>query len=218
MRFSWMSADRRWVLGLVLLGVGVVAVISGIRVGGDAPDASPRPDKGGTPPVELTAPRAAASSDELHEVARPAWVSIPSIGVRSQLLTLGIRTDGMIEVPSMAEADQAGWYRYSPRPGETGPAVVVGHVDSTDGAAVFYRLGELTPGTPIEVGRTDGSVVRFRVRGVEAFAKAEFPTERVYGNTAGPELRLITCGGAYDSTRGGYQDNVVVFASLAASS
>lgn len=159
------------------------------------------PGQPGTTPGTLTA-------------ARPLEVEIPSIGVRSTLLRLGLAEDGSAEVPTTEEADQAGWYRYSPTPGELGPAVIIGHVDSEAGPAVFHRLEDLTPGETIRVPREDGSVAEFTVDDVESFAKETFPTQRVYGDINHAGLRLITCGGDYDRDAGGYQANTVVFATL----
>jgi hypothetical protein len=106
----------------------------------------------------------------------------------------------------------AGWYDLGPAPGDPGAAVVLGHVDSTSGPAVFYRLGDLAPGELVRVAREDGTDALFRVYAIREFAKSAFPTSLVYGRTRGAELRLITCGGPFDETTGHYLDNVVVFA------
>jgi sortase (surface protein transpeptidase) len=99
-------------------------------------------------------------------------------------------------------------------PGEPGPSVIAGHVDSKTGPAVFYRLRELEPGATIEVERTDGSVAVFTINAKEQFDKDAFPTDRVYGPTDSSELRVITCGGTFDQNTGHYNDNVIVFAEL----
>jgi LPXTG-site transpeptidase (sortase) family protein len=141
-------------------------------------------------------------------------IRIPSIEVRSDLLTLGANPDGTLQVPRPGpDYDKAAWFDGSPRPGNTGPAVIEGHVDSAEnGPSVFYSLGALTAGDRIEVARADGSTVAFEVHDVRVVPKNDFPTFEVYGNTAGPELRLITCGGPFDGASGHYEDNVVVFA------
>ncbi len=141
----------------------------------------------------------------------PVEVRLPSIGVRSLLVPLGLAADGTMEVPS--DFGRAGWLTTAPVPGARGPAVIAGHVDSTTGPAVFFRLGELADGDPVEVRQRDGDVVRFTVRSRATFAKNRFPTEQVYGPTAGPVLRLITCDGDIDPRTGHYTDNLVVFAS-----
>ena len=143
-------------------------------------------------------------------------VSIPAIDVRSDLITVGLNPDGTLEVPQPGpDYDKAAWFRDSPRPGDVGPAVIEGHVDSAaNGPSVFYRLGDLAPGDRIDVGREDGTVASFVVDEVRVFPKDDFPTLAVYGNTERPELRLITCGGPFDRSVRSYLDNVVVFASL----
>ncbi len=108
---------------------------------------------------------------------------------------------------------RAGWLVDAPAPGQRGPAVIAGHVDSRDGPAVFYRLHELEPGDEVEVVQRDGDVLTFTVRSLRSFAKDHFPTELVYGPAPGPVLRLITCSGEVDPVSGHYVDNTVVFAS-----
>jgi LPXTG-site transpeptidase (sortase) family protein len=159
-------------------------------------------------------PTGAPAAEAAEPVALPASVSIPPIGVTSELITLGLNPDGTLAVPQPGpDYDKAAWFDGSPRPGDVGPAVIEGHVDSAEnGPSVFYRLGELATGDRVDVTRADGSVVSFEVYEVRVVPKDDFPTLDVYGNTGGPELRLITCGGPFDSTAGSYVDNVVVFA------
>ena len=146
--------------------------------------------------------------------ALPASLSIPAIDVESELITLGANPDGTLQVPQPGpDYDKAAWFDGSPRPGDVGPAVIEGHVDSAkNGPSVFYSLGELASGDRVDVRRADGTTVVFEVYDVRVVPKDDFPTLEVYGNTEGPELRLITCGGPFDSTAGRYVDNVVVFA------
>jgi sortase (surface protein transpeptidase) len=141
-------------------------------------------------------------------------LDIPSIGVHtSTFVDLGRGRDGSIEVPQNFAA--AGFYTLGPTPGQFGPAVIAGHVDSHQGPAVFYRLGALKAGATVSVGRRDGTTARFVVDKVAAYPKAQFPTTQVYGNTTSrAELRLITCGGSFDDRSGHYIDNVVAFAHL----
>jgi sortase (surface protein transpeptidase) len=108
----------------------------------------------------------------------------------------------------------AGWYEGGTRPGDPGSAVILGHVDSTLGPAVFYRLRELRPGDRVEVVRAGGSRIAFTVERVEQYDKRRFPTAEVYYPTLEPMLRLVTCGGAFNYATGHYTDNVIVFASL----
>lgn len=150
-----------------------------------------------------------------HETtAPPVSVRMPSIGVSSELQRLGRNADGTIEVPG--EWQRAGWFHEGPKPGQVGPAVILGHVDSTAGPAVFYRLRELQPGDEVHVHRADGTTVTFVVQRFEWHAKTRFPTHRVYLPTLRPTLRLVTCGGPFDEASGHYRDNLVVFATLEA--
>ncbi|HEX5620768.1 MAG TPA: class F sortase [Solirubrobacteraceae bacterium] len=142
--------------------------------------------------------------------ARPVRVEIPSIGVDASIVPLGLNTDRTLQVPS--DFGDAGWWTGGPRPGEPGAAIIAGHVDSYTGPAVFFRLGELGLGAEIVVVRRDGTRGRFRVVGREQYPKDEFPTERVYGRTSDPALRLITCSGTFDRSSGHYLDNTVVYA------
>jgi LPXTG-site transpeptidase (sortase) family protein len=170
------------------------------------PEAVPGPAAPTTSPTPPSAPA--------EPVAAPVSISIPAIEVRSDLITVGLNPDGTLEVPQPGpDYDKAAWFRNSPRPGENGPAVIEGHVDSAaNGPSVFYELGTLVPGDRVEVTREDGTAATFEVYDIRVVPKDDFPTLEVYGNTDGPELRLITCGGPFDSSAGSYVDNVVVFA------
>jgi hypothetical protein len=148
----------------------------------------------------------------------PVSVRIPAIGVDSTLLRLGLNPDGTIQVPSLqTSAAKAAWYKYSATPGQIGSSVIEGHVDSTRGPAVFFRLGALHPGNTIEVTLADGVTAVFRVTGVREYAKARFPARTIYGAAGFAALRLITCGGAFDNATGHYLSSTVVFASLTSS-
>jgi sortase (surface protein transpeptidase) len=146
-----------------------------------------------------------------RRAAAPRRIQIPAIGVSAPIVALGLNSDGTIQTPRVWT--ETGWYKPGPEPGERGPAVVVGHIDSTTGAAVFYRLRALRPRDLIRIRRSDGSTVRFRVQRVEEWPKAEFPSRRVYGPTRGSVLRLVTCAGNFDSSTGHYVDNTIVYAS-----
>jgi hypothetical protein len=148
-------------------------------------------------------------------VAEPVSVSIPAIGVTSDLMRLGLNDDGTVQVPPLEREDRAGWYERGPAPGAIGPAVLLGHVDSAEfGPGVFFELGALEPGDAVEVARADGTVAQFTVDRVETHPKDDFPTVDVYGNTDDAQLRLITCGGDFDSAARSYEDNVIVWATL----
>jgi hypothetical protein len=143
-------------------------------------------------------------------VARPVSLIIPMIGVKTQLIKLGLTADGVLQVPSSTTV--AGWYSGSPRPGAIGPAIIEGHVDSLTGPGVFFRLSELQPGDRIYIRRADGTTVEFRVTAAQTYLKAYFPTAAVYGPTPDPELRLITCGGTFDYATGHYLSNTIIYA------
>ncbi|MFI7117858.1 class F sortase [Amycolatopsis sp. NPDC049868] len=144
----------------------------------------------------------------------PTAVHIPKLGADSSLIELGLDANRRMRTPPVTTPMQAGWYEPGPAPGQTGPAVIVGHVDGATRPGIFYRLHELAPGDRVAVERADGSVVTFVVRRTIHAPKDRFPTKEVYGHTAGPELRLITCGGSFDRTARSYRDNVIVFARL----
>lgn len=186
----------------VLLGLVLLAGCSA-----PAPSA-PTP----TPPGSV-----AAESSQPPGLARsiPTVIDIPKIGAHSTLVQLGLNQDSTIEVPPVSTPLQAGWYSYSPTPGETGPAIILGHVDGGGQKGIFYRLKELAPGEEISVSRQDGSTVRFTVTKVDEVSKSTFSADDVYGDTDAPELRLITCGGSFDRTAHSYRDNIIVYAALA---
>jgi hypothetical protein len=167
-------------------------------------------------PIPLTAvPRgkwAAAPEAIAAAVARPASLSIPAIGVRTRLIMLGLTSTGELQVPPTAAV--AGWYTGSVRPGQIGAAVIAGHIDSYSGPGIFYRLRLMRPGELVYVVRADGTLAVFRVSAVHSYLKTKFPTSIVYGAVPNAQLRLITCGGAFDPATGHYLSNIIVFATL----
>ena len=145
--------------------------------------------------------------------APPVRVVIPAIGVATDLSRLGLEPDGTMAVPD--DFHQAGWFAQGPAPGQPGPAVIAGHVDSRTGPAVFYRLRELRAGHTIHITRDDGTRLRFVVESARSYPKTSFPTAAVFGPVPSAALRLITCGGDFDRASRSYRDNLVVFAHLA---
>ncbi len=142
---------------------------------------------------------------------RPTKVRIASIGVDATIIDLGLNPDRTLEVPE--DIRLTGWWTGRSVPGEDGPSIVVGHIDSAaQGAGVFFRLRELDVGDVIHVERSDGSIAEFRVTETELVLKDEFPTDKVYGSTEGSQLRLITCGGSFDRSAGSYLGNLIVYA------
>ncbi|MEW2078347.1 class F sortase [Streptomyces sp. NPDC012403] len=146
----------------------------------------------------------------------PDRIRIPAIDVDAPLTGLGLTDTGSLDVPPADRENLAGWYEAGATPGETGTAIVAGHVDNADGPAVFYSLGALRKGSTIEVDRRDGGVAVFTVDAVEVYDAQGFPDGKVYGAAPRPELRVITCGGGWSRTTG-YQGNVVVYAHLTGS-
>jgi sortase family protein len=189
----------RWSLVLV----AVTAVALALSAPGSPSSTGRAPVTDPPAPVVVAAPAA-------RTVAAPVRVTIPAIGVDSTLTDIGVDAAGALVPP--ADFAQAGWFAAGPVPGEVGPAVLAGHVDDRSGPAVFFRLEDLTAGDQVVVTDGDGERHTFTVTRVEAYPKTAFATAEVYGPTAGPELRLITCGGTFDRSRRSYTDNVVVFA------
>ncbi|MFF3861034.1 class F sortase [Streptomyces sp. NPDC002209] len=209
-----MTRRVRPLLAAALLGPLALAALTGC---GGAPAAP-------TPPPHIAAatapaPAAAASAPTTAApvaplpASKPVRVRIPAAGVDAgPLLALGLAADGTVEVPSVADGDRIGWYTKAVTPGETGPAVLIGHFDTARGPAVLRNVSKIRTGDEITVSRADGSTAVFRVRELEQVDKKSFPTAKVYGNTARPELRLITCGG--EITDGHRPDNIIVYADL----
>lgn len=212
-----MRGGRR---GLLLTILGAALAIGGtilIAVALASQHHAPQPPAsaaGAVGPSPSAATRKAAVELSLPR-SKPTSIDIPVIGVHSALQSLGLNADGTVEVPSGALFDVAAWYRYSVDPGSIGPSVILGHIDSGHyGASVFFKLGDLRPGDHVFVTRHDGVKAIFEVTGVRRYPKTRFPTRLVYGKTKNAALRLITCGGAFDSSTGHYLDNTIVFASL----
>ena len=207
---------------VLLLVSGLVVTLIGLGSQASTPDARSVTSAAGpsTRPSPTTVGQKRSRADKAPDPdfgpamsgSAPVGLTIPRIGVRApKIVDLGLADDGTIEVPRDASAP--GWFTPGPSPGQLGPAVIAGHVDSATGPAVFYRLGELRPGDRVQVARADGSTAVFSVDKVETYEKSTFPTRAVYGTTHHAELRLITCSGAYDSANG-YLSNTVVYARL----
>jgi sortase (surface protein transpeptidase) len=147
------------------------------------------------------------------DYSAPTAINVPAIGIQSILTRLDRNPDGTVEVPTSFHT--AGWYQHSVTPGQIGPTVILGHVDSTSGPGIFYRVGALHPGDTVAVTRADGKTVTFVITGVRQYSKTAFPTLDVYGNTPVPTIRLVTCGGAFDSATHHYLSNIVAFGELA---
>lgn len=206
----------RRMLGSGLSAVLVSATAAVLALTGCA---ATEPERHADPPGSV-APIATPSTDSApigaeggSEVAvRPSRLVIPAIAVDTDVMDLGLDRNGALEVPPAGFP--AGWYAGSPVPGELGPSVVAGHVDWEGEPGVFFRLADLAPDDEIVVDRSDGAGAVFRVTSVERYEKTGFPTAKVYGDIDYPGLRLITCGGEFDTAARSYRDNIVVFANL----
>lgn len=188
-----------------------VAALSLFAVGCGEGDDAERERPGPSPAqVESTLERAKRAKPD-RQAAPPRAITIPALGVRASVIRLGLNRDRTLEVPR--NYDHTGWWSGGYAPGERGPAVIAGHVDSKEGPAVFYRLGQLARGDRIRIERADGSSVAFAVERLERHPKDSFPTRAVYDRTASSTLRLVTCSGDFDQSSGHYTDNTIVFAS-----
>ncbi|MFD3533962.1 class F sortase [Streptomyces sp. NPDC058664] len=209
-----MNRRRTRAAPVLLAAVLAVTALAGCS-GGGGPAA--------TPPARVTeaaAPPPAASAASVRPLARslPVRVQLPAAGVDTgptrSVLALGLAADGTIEVPSVADADRIGWYDKGVTPGETGPAVLIGHFDTARGPAVLKDVSRVRIGDEITVTRADGTRAVFRVRELEQVDKKTFPTAKVYGDTRRPELRVVTCGG--ELVDGHRPDNIILYADLVA--
>jgi hypothetical protein len=149
----------------------------------------------------------------------PVSLRIPAIGVKARVIPLGLDAKGGVAVPPLSTPFLTSWYDRGSAPGQAGPAVLLGHVDSAAvGPAVFYRLGALAPGNLVYVTRRDRRTVVYRVTAVALYPEQDFPARDVYGFTPQPTLRLITCGGDYDEQTHHYLGRTIAFAVYAGTS
>jgi sortase (surface protein transpeptidase) len=210
------------VLSRRAFGTGVTAAAASLLVGcssggtGVRTTATASPDASSPPPGSTAGKHTSAKSARAVGRSAPVRLRIPALGVDTPVMRLGLASDGTVQVPPVTDHDQAGWYEHSPTPGQTGPSVILGHVTvGAYGDGVFHGLSRLRRGEKIVARLENGTEAEFTVTSLRTVAKADFPTDDVYGNVDRPELRLITCGGPKDET--GYLDNVIVFAALTSS-
>ena len=211
---SVMAPRTRRAITAVALAVSALLTVVGCAGGQfDAGNSQPHPSS------RQSANSAQSTSDSAHSekvpstaAQRPVRLEIPSISVDTDIIDLGLDTDGTLEVPPDGKA--AGWYTGAPAPGEVGPAIIAGHVDWEGVDGVFFDLRNLEPGADIIVTREDGSRAVFTATSIEHFPKENFPTDVVYGDLDHPGLRIITCGGSFDETARSYNDNIIAFADI----
>lgn len=201
------TAGSLMIIGAVAFGVALYGI--------SGPPPLPKADMTADPRLEAEHPLDGHLPYGVREKvlprSAPTGVEIPSIGVRGKVFSLGLQSDGTLAVPPLNRVQEAGWYENGPAPGQRGPAVINGHVDSKTGPGVFYRLGAVKPGARVVITRGDRKTAVFKVSRIEKVAKNRFPTDRVYGHVAYPALRLITCGGPFDRRTGHYRDNIIVY-------
>lgn len=207
------AGKRRWwvaAVALILIASGCLA--AGVSSRQDrlaGPEVSRPPSTVGSaePPPSIGAPPVVPRSS-------PAALRIPAIGVAVPVSDLGLNLDGTVQVPT--DFQKAGWFRLGPSPGEVGSAVILGHVDSYRGPAVFFRLRFLRAGDRVEVRLANGMTAHFVINTVATYLKSQFPALQVYGSHGYSALQLVTCGGEFDTRTRSYLSNVVVYSSLVA--
>jgi LPXTG-site transpeptidase (sortase) family protein len=208
---------RRWLAALTLVAftvaLGCFGFAGALALGAQSP---PSQTRRSLPPPDAQAIASASAAPKAasgRQMPRPVRIVIPAIAVSAPVIPLHLNRNRTLQVPK--SFSQTGWFVGGPEPGENGAAVIVGHVDSKSGPAVFYRLRALRRGDVIKVVLKNKSTVRFVVRSTRKVPKKRFPTKLVYGKTKDPTLRLITCDGRFDRSTGHYVDNHLVFASIA---
>jgi LPXTG-site transpeptidase (sortase) family protein len=210
----------RWALLIALVAASacftsMIVVFLGLASHGPEP-----PPQAATIPasVKTTVPKlTAAAKAHIRTLKRsvPVRLRIPEIGVNAPISEVGLNSDDTVQVPPLDDHNLAGWYKYGPTPGQKGPSVLLGHVDSVTGASVFFSLKDLKKGDKVYVQLEDGKTATFVVDGLQRVSKTTFPTNDVYGTLSYAGLRLITCGGSFDAATGHYEDNIIVYAQLA---
>lgn len=208
-----LSRPGPWSLAAAaLLLIGTGCLVLGLQVHHRSLAGPAQPHQ----PSKATVPAAVPSKAAALTTARstPTVLKIPSLSLTVSLSSLGLNTDGTAQVPTNVQ--QPGWYRLGPSPGEIGSAVILGHVDSSQGPGVFFNLRSLATGDVVDVMLADGITAQFKVTAVAMYPKATFPDEAVYASDGSSALKLVTCGGTFDTATGHYLSNLVVSASLTA--
>jgi sortase family protein len=194
---------------LVAVPAAVVLLVAGCGAAepgpNNGPDLSSPTITGG--PVQAIPALASSNPTEVH---------IDKINATSSLIPLGLNKDRTIATPPVGEPLQASWYKLGPTPGAQGPAVILGHINGGGKDGIFAHLSELKPGDQVQVKREDGKTAVFTITKMEQYPKDKFPTQAVYGDTPDAQIRLITCGGAFNKAAKSYLDNIVASGTLTA--
>ncbi len=207
---------RWWILAAALLLMGTGCLVVGVQ-GHQHPLAGPVPSHTAPPkPSGATTTTTSPPTVVLPVAARsvPVQLRIPAIALTVSLSTLGLNLNGTVQVPT--DIQQPGWYKLGPSPGQEGSAVILGHVDSYQGPAVFFKLRSLVAGDAVDVSLADGVIAQFKVTSVAMYLKTDFPTQAVYASHGISALQLVTCGGVFDTQSGHYLSNLIVYTSLVA--
>jgi sortase (surface protein transpeptidase) len=208
---------------LALIGAAIISIaVLGQQVVASPSASAAKPLLSPSPNAAKPAkpPSSPAATPTVHgpimDASIPTSVSIPSIDVHSSLIKVGLTANGSLQVPQPGpNYNKAAWYTGSPTPGERGPSIIEGHVDSAaEGPSVFFRLGDLRPGDQVNIAREDESTAVFTVTSVIQVPKEHFPTDEVYRDTDHAALRLISCGGTFDHATGHYRSNIIAFGKL----
>ncbi|GAA1933819.1 class F sortase [Streptomyces sodiiphilus] len=201
---------RALILPVAAMAVGVLLILNSMT-----PSADPEPQARPAPVEESAAPEPPSAAPDL-ELPRsaPKRLTIPAIGVDAPFTALAVGESGRLDPPPKEEKNLVGWFEDGASPGERGTSIVVGHLDTTTGPAVFAGLDSLKRGGTVNITREDGTVATFKIDKVKTFDKDDFPDDLVYNDTPSPQLRLITCAGEYDRKTQNYKDNLVLFAHL----
>ncbi len=203
--------------GIALVVIGGASVAVGVIARQSGP---PTPPSGGlvaagySSGAQAPAQASPALVSSTLDNSPATHLSFPRMRIDTELMVLDVDDAGEVRVPPDDPGAPAGWYGRGSSPGEIGPTVILGHVDTRTGPGVFYGLGATRIDDRVSVTRMDGRVAHYTVTRVVSYPQDAFPTEEVYGDTAGSELRLITCGGRFDRAKGGYLDNIVVYGTL----
>jgi LPXTG-site transpeptidase (sortase) family protein len=193
------------------LGVTAVALVAVTAAG--CGGGGKKPSGTGQQPAPSQSSSAPAPAKPLARSV-PSTLRIPSLHIDSPIMKLGLNADHTIQVPPLNQPNMTGWWDGGPTPGETGASVILGHNIGNGRASVFEKLGTLKPGDTVQVTRSNGSVATFEITKLEQIAKSRFPTEKVYGKLSYPGIRLITCGGRFDSSWGHHVDNIIAYGKL----
>lgn len=196
-------------LGFAALATAAVAVV--LALAGTGAFASKESASSGGWRMPALPATTTSTAPVAHAIEAPSRIIIPVIGVDAKMVDVGLKPNGDMQVPRFG---YAGWFKFGPLPGATGPAVIVGHVDTRTRQDVFYRLHELRPGDEFYVGNTRGDTAAFVVDYSESVLKTDLPTERIWEVTSQAVIRLITCGGDWDAATGHYLSNLIVYGHL----